>query len=136
MKTPLLFVYGTLRREAGKEVHELLRKNGRYQGRGTVRGKLFRLDGYPGLVLSNNAEDTVVGEVYRLDNEHIDKTLSELDEYEGMGHSDPPPHEYRRETVSVRMNGSIVDAWAYVMNRSPEGRPRIQSGDFLDQRVS
>ena len=91
----------------------MIGQNARFEGEGTVQGQLFDLGVYPGVVLSPDAQDRVIGEVYRLDPLSAGETLRELDEYEGM--------EYRREIVPVRLEDrSSVEAWAYVLNRRPE----------------
>jgi gamma-glutamylcyclotransferase (GGCT)/AIG2-like uncharacterized protein YtfP len=137
MTTPFLFVYGTLRRLAGHEAHSVLERNARFEGEGTVPAQLFSLGHYPGLVLSEDPSDRVLGEVYRLEPSHMDDTLQELDAYEGMGRSDPHPHKYRREVITVHLaTGSTVDAWAYVLIHVPPGSPRIPSGDYLEWRAS
>jgi len=33
-------------------------------------------------------------------------------------------------------DGSVLNAWAYVLNREPQGCPRILSGDYLEWRAS
>jgi gamma-glutamylcyclotransferase (GGCT)/AIG2-like uncharacterized protein YtfP len=129
-------VYGTLRRLNGSDPHALLQRKANLESEGTIQGQLFNLGEYPGLVLSTDSADRVVGEVYRLDAAHIDDTLRELDEYEGMGPTSPQPHEYRREMVRVDLkNGSNVDAWAYVLNQVPRKSARIPSGDYLDRHA-
>jgi gamma-glutamylcyclotransferase (GGCT)/AIG2-like uncharacterized protein YtfP len=47
--------------------------------------------------------------------------------------TDPLPHEYRRDLIPVMLDdGSQLDAWAYVLQRSPRGLQRIHSGDFVE----
>jgi gamma-glutamylcyclotransferase (GGCT)/AIG2-like uncharacterized protein YtfP len=136
MTDPILFVYGTLRRLHGGERHAWLARNSRFGGEGTVQAQLFSLGNYPGLVLSKDPRDKVLGEIYRLTS-HPDDMLRELDEYEGIGPTHPETHEYRREIVTVRLaEGSTVNAWAYVLNREPAGCPRILSGDYVEWRAS
>jgi gamma-glutamylcyclotransferase (GGCT)/AIG2-like uncharacterized protein YtfP len=137
MISPFLFVYGTLRRLYGHPQHAVLERNGGFVGEGTIQAQLFYLGNYPGARLSVNPSDRVFGEVYCLEASQTGDTLRQLDEYEGLGHADPEVHEYRREIVTVRLaDGSVVDAWAYVLNLEPQGCLRILSGDYLEWRDS
>ena len=137
MATPLVFVYGTLRRLHGGELHALLRHHARFEGEGSVQAQLFNLGDYPGLVHSANPSDRVLGEVYRLEPSHLSETLEQMDGYEGIGPSYPVPPEYRREVVAVQLaEGSVADAWVYVFNGEPLGCPPIPSGDYMEWRAS
>jgi len=129
-----LFVYGTLRRDPRHEMFHLLAKHARYVGEATVSGRLFDLGDYPGMV-SPDERKNVVGEVYDVDPREWERVITRLDEYEGCGPLDPPPHEYRREIVDARLaNGSLVQAWAYVLSRVPSATREIRSGDYLAWR--
>jgi len=137
MIPPLLFVYGTLRRLYGHPQHAMLERNSEFVGEGAIQAQLFYLGNYPGALLSVEPSDRVIGEVYRLDGCQADDTLRQLDEYEGLGQADPEACEYRREVVTVRLaDGSMVHAWAYVLNREPQGCIRIVSGDYFEWRAS
>ena len=59
----LLFVYGTLRAGASQDIHRLA-PPARFIGRGRVRGRLYHLGPYPGLVRGGDA--WVQGEVYAI----------------------------------------------------------------------
>ncbi len=91
-----------------------------------MHGQLFNLGKYPGLVLSDDAHDRVLGEVYRIAPAHLAETMRELDDYEGIALANP---EYRREVVTVHLaNGPAIEAWAYILNRDPRRYTRIVSG--------
>jgi gamma-glutamylcyclotransferase (GGCT)/AIG2-like uncharacterized protein YtfP len=76
-----LFVYGTLRRGAQPNGHAaLLHGAARFVGRGRVRGRLYRVSWYPGLVDSDDGHDTVVGDVFALP--AGESLLAALDAYE------------------------------------------------------
>jgi len=133
----LLFVYGTLRRRCAHPQHAVLEGNGEFVGEGTIQAHLFYLGNYPGALLSADPSDRVFGEVYRLGASHAAEALQQLDKYEGIDEADPEAPEYRREMVTVRLaDGSMLDAWAYVLNREPQGCLRILSGDYLEWRAS
>jgi len=124
-----LFVYGTLRSEFQNEFARLLRAGSVFVGKARIRGRLYRLDGYPGLKLSRSGGDWASGEVYLL--RDPEATLSALDAYEGCAPGDPPPHEFERvRAAAVMEDGSAADVWVYVYNhKAPESR-RIVSGEF------
>jgi gamma-glutamylcyclotransferase (GGCT)/AIG2-like uncharacterized protein YtfP len=130
-----LFVYGTLRRDTQHELFRLLARRARFLGDATVSGKLYDLGNYPGLIYPGNGR--VLGEVYEIDRPYWESVIDRLDEYEGCTPSDPQPHEYRREVVSVQLtSGETLPAWAYVLNREPRNLREIQSGDYLSWRAT
>jgi len=129
-----LFVYGTLRADAGHATHHVLAEHARFAGPATVRGALYSLGEYPGLVPQPDAEALVAGELYEIHADALEYTLSVLDAYEGLGPAQSPPHEYRREPVPVILrDGRQLTAWTYVLNRPLDGLRRIHSGDFSKQ---
>jgi gamma-glutamylcyclotransferase (GGCT)/AIG2-like uncharacterized protein YtfP len=71
----LLFAYGTLMR--GYRRHRLFAPDATFLGEGSVRGRLLELRGYPGLV---DGRGSVRGELYRL---HDRELLRALDREEG-----------------------------------------------------
>ena len=99
-----LFVYGTLHPDrAPAEIAEVVR-GFRQIGRGSVRGKLFDLGEYPGVVLDGGG-GVVNGVVFTLP----DGVLARLDAYEGGS--------FERERVRVEMaDGSRRECWMYVWN--------------------
>jgi len=131
---PLLFVYGTLRRASRHPMHALVGRACRYVDAGWVRGRLYDLGEYPGLVHEPAAAQRVLGELWRLPPAHADVLLA-LDEYEGCGPADPQPHEYARLQLSVERAGSTpVSAWVYVLaGPLPRGAIAIASGDWLQR---
>jgi gamma-glutamylcyclotransferase (GGCT)/AIG2-like uncharacterized protein YtfP len=84
-----------------------------------VRGVLYHLGKYPGLILSNTA-GWVYGEVYRLTDEQL---LIELDEYEGSS--------FERVTVDALLDsGATEQCWVYIYRGDVSGHPVIASGDY------
>lgn len=95
----------------------------------TYQGILYMIDYYPGVVLSNNQNDVVSGELFRLRNED---QMADLDQYEGIGDSFEKPYEYKREIVTVKDENDIIyKTWIYHYAWSVKNRNRISSGDFL-----
>ena len=113
----LLFAYGTL-----KDPGRLAAVIGgatkcRRIGDGSIGGILYDAGGYPVLVPSQAAADTVPGVVLELD----DTALPQLDDYEGVDSG-----LYTRQWCAVRLaDGTTVQAWVYVYARPVTALPRI-----------
>ncbi len=122
----LLFVYGTLRRNRRGRLHPLLRGRARYVGPASVRGRLYDLGRYPGLLLAGN--DRVSGELYRLPDPC--SAWPALDRYEECDPSDPQAEYVRRLIPVHRPGGTTVDAWCYLYNRPLLPRQRVHGGDY------
>src|SRR5258708_19688022 len=61
-----LFVYGTLMRGFDHPMAQLLAANADFLGEARCRGRLYLVKHYPGLVLSDDPNDIVFGELFRL----------------------------------------------------------------------
>ena len=130
MNSDHLFVYGTLMRSFENPMAQLLSRSADFIGTARCRGRLYSVQYYPGLLLSDDPNDVVFGELYRL--RARDALLRELDMYEACGEGFAEPTEYIRRMLSVTLgDGSAVDAWIYVYNWPVEGMPRIASGRFV-----
>src|ERR1700710_3136772 len=117
MTSDRLFVYGALMRGFDhREAH--------------CRGRLYRVQHYPGLVLSDDPADIVCGELYRL--RAPAELLREFDMYEACGEGFAAPTEYVRQMLSLTSDaGAISEAWTYIYNWPVSGLPRIASGRFM-----
>jgi gamma-glutamylcyclotransferase (GGCT)/AIG2-like uncharacterized protein YtfP len=125
----LLFVYGTLMRGFDNPMAQLLTRSADYLGPATCRGRLYRVKHYPGLVLSDAADDFVHGELYRL--RHVEEMLREFDMYEACGEGFAEPTQYVRKMLAVtREDGSATEAWTYIYNWPVAQLARIESGRF------
>ncbi len=130
-----LFVYGTLREDPNHDMYRVLARNARFVGDGSVMARLYDLGDYPGMVLSGRQDECVAGEVYEFTQSEAGKLLRVLDEYEGLGPDDAPPHEYRRVLVDVQLAGTAaLTAWAYVLADPVPKYPRIPASDYLQWR--
>src|SRR3979411_2993212 len=78
-----LFVYGTLMRGFDHPMAKLLSRSADFIGEAKCCGRLFLIKHYPGLVLSDGADDIVFGELYHL--RARDELLGEFDMYEACG---------------------------------------------------
>lgn len=127
----LVFVYGTLRKDARAQLLSPLCRGWIFRGYGSVAGELYDFGAYPGAVPSALPEARIVGELYELPDAAT--LLPSVDDYEGCGVSDEPPHEFERELVEVDMeDGGVAQAWIYWYRPDPMGR-RLDSGDYLER---
>jgi len=125
-----LFVYGTLMRGFGHPMAQLLSRAADFIGEARCRGRLYLVKHYPGLVLSDDADDVVFGELFRL--QQADECLREFDMYEACGEGFAQPTEYVRHMLQVALDdGGAREAWTYVYNWPVDRLPRIASGRFL-----
>ncbi|GLH78882.1 gamma-glutamylcyclotransferase [Bradyrhizobium sp. SSBR45G] len=130
MTSDLLFVYGTLMRGFDHPMARLLSANADFAGEASCRGRLYRIQHYPGLVLSEDAADLVHGELFRL--RQPEPMLREFDMYEACGEGFAQPTEYLRQHLTVTLaDGSAREAWTYVYNWPVDAAARIASGRFL-----
>src|ERR1700755_2528533 len=107
-----LFVYGTLMRGFDHPMAQLLSRSADFLGEARCRGRLHLVKHYPGLVLSQDSADVVVGELYRLRDRAA--LLGELDMYEACGEGFPEPTEYIRQMLPVTLaDGTAGEAWTY-----------------------
>lgn len=132
MNLDYIFVYGTLRRGTHSEMSKLLAKHAEFIDDAAYQGKLYKIDAYPGAVPSDDPDDAVQGEVYKL--HQADAVLPLLDRYEEFGPEFPEPNEYtRRKQALLLKNGRTMTAWVYLYNHPTEGLELIESGNFLNK---
>ncbi len=93
------------------------------------KAKLYKIDWYPALIETEDEENEVVGDVFKLKDV---AAWTKIDEYEGIGVGEPP-YEYRRSKVRVKTEDGELDSWVYFYNIDlPDGAELIESGDFLN----
>ena len=126
-----LFVYGTLRRDARHPMGRYLAEHAEHEGEAVLEeADLFDLGSYPGVRVPGGG--TVLGDVYALHPDTVDAVMARLDDYEGCGADDPPPHQYARQLLTVNLaDEEDVEAWVYVLRRVPLQAVPIPSGDYL-----
>jgi gamma-glutamylcyclotransferase (GGCT)/AIG2-like uncharacterized protein YtfP len=126
MSDHFVFVYGSLRRgNAG--AMSVRFPEASYVAEGKVRGRLYDLGAYPGLLLDSSAS-MVTGEVYEVD----DDTLRRLDQFELTS-------DYIRKQVEVEHGSERTACWIYVPERDAEvlkGFDLIESGDWIAHKRS
>ncbi|MFT4275130.1 MAG: gamma-glutamylcyclotransferase family protein [Rhodopseudomonas sp.] len=134
MMSDRLFVYGTLMRGYDHPMARLLSSNAEFLGTASIPGRLYLMRHYPALVPSEDPDEHVHGEVFRL--HRVDEVLAQLDDYEGCGPSDQRS-EYRREISQVTLDGGTeLDAFVYYFNWDVARLPRIVSGRFQPEAFS
>jgi gamma-glutamylcyclotransferase (GGCT)/AIG2-like uncharacterized protein YtfP len=130
MDSDRLFVYGTLMRGYVHPMAKLLSANADFLGEASCRGKLYLVKHYPGLVLSDDTNEIVHGELYRL--RAPDDLLRAFDMYEACGEGFAEPTQYVRQMFSVTLaDGTASAAWTYIYNWPVAKLTRIESGRFL-----
>jgi gamma-glutamylcyclotransferase (GGCT)/AIG2-like uncharacterized protein YtfP len=125
-----LFTYGTLRLNQSHPMATFLAQNATLVGLALLpKAKLFKIDWYPALIETENENDEVTGDVFKLNN--ID-SLKKIDEYEGIGIGNEP-YEYRRSKVKIKTDTEELESWVYFYNIDlPSDAELIESGDFLN----
>jgi gamma-glutamylcyclotransferase (GGCT)/AIG2-like uncharacterized protein YtfP len=125
-----LFVYGTLRFDlASVETRSLLAGVKRISA-ATVRGKLYDLGEYPGLILEEGGA-LISGEMLELG---AAKTqLRALDAYEEFAENAVSQSLFvRTKCRAVLADGQSVEAWIYVYNQSLNAARLIEGGDYAE----
>lgn len=132
MTSDRLFVYGTLMRDFDHPMAQLLSRSAEFIGEARCRGRLYLVKHYPGLLLSDAADELVFGELYRLT--QPEALLREFDMYEACGEGFAEPTEYIRRMLPVTLqDGAVAEAWTYLYNWPVAHLPRIASGRFMEK---
>jgi gamma-glutamylcyclotransferase (GGCT)/AIG2-like uncharacterized protein YtfP len=132
MTSDHLFVYGTLMGGFDHPMARLLSRVANFVGKARCRGRLYLVRHYPGLVPSDDPDDIVFGELYRL--RQVEESLREFDRYEACGEGFADPTEYVRRLLTITPDeGPPLKAWTYVYNWPVDRLPRIASGRFLEE---
>lgn len=113
-------------------MHHLIADDCEFFSEGVMRGKLYEVLGYPGAIESEDANDQVSGELYKmLDRKRV---LARLDDYEECSAKFPVPHEYSRKPLSIAFTGGgSVVAWVYLYNRDVSRLRQIITGGYLNR---
>ncbi len=122
-----LFVYGTLMKGIPSRMASFLEQQGSFLGEGSVQGWLYDLGNYPGLIFDAQAENEVIGHIFRL--EHPSFVFEKLDAFEGIEANDSG--EYTRIEIPVRFQNQILYCWVYQYNRDTKGLPVITQKSYL-----
>lgn len=125
-----VFVYGTLRPGAhGNRAATRLLREAKHLGPARLQAKLYRIHWFPGVVLSDDPDDRVKGDLFELPLRG--ELLAALDAYERYNPRRPKRGDFRRELQQVTTNTGQVTAWVYAYFGPVSEVQRIASGDFL-----
>jgi gamma-glutamylcyclotransferase (GGCT)/AIG2-like uncharacterized protein YtfP len=120
----LVFVYGTLRTGGSNRFRM---DGGESLGPASVRGRLYAIDWYPGLV-PDAAAGPVTGELFAVAAAH----LRELDAFEGIPEGADAGAEYRRVRARVEVHsGGNRTAWLWEWLGPVDESRRLGGGDWL-----
>lgn len=104
-----------------------LEQRSKYVGPAKLRGLLLDLGPFPGLIESSDF--WTFGEVVELAD--ADRTLPELDEYEGCGRDPEPPLLYQRRAVNAILeDGRDVEVWTYFYTGPVANYQRMEEGRY------
>ena len=126
-----LFVYGTLMRGFDHPMAQLLSRSADFIGEARCRGRLYLVKHYPGLVLSDDADDVVFGELYRL--RQPLELLREFDMYEACGEGFRRADRICPADAAGHARRRRGEAWTYLYNWPVAHLPRIASGRFMER---
>ena len=122
----LVFIYGSLRRGGSNHFRMA---GAEFIASGTITGRMYRIDWYPGLVL-DEAGDEIHGEVYSVGPE----LLSALDVFEGFSAGETQGSEYRRvQTTVVQQDSITLTAWVWEWLGLVDESQRVSDGDWLKE---
>ena len=123
-----VFVYGTLRRGGSNHFRMA---GAEFISCGTIAGRMYRIDWYPGLVL-DPAGDEVHGEVYVVGPD----LLSVLDIFEGGSVGEVEGSEYRRvETTVMKQDSQTLSAWVWEWRGPVDESQRVSGGNWLKEEL-
>lgn len=134
-----LFIYGTLLEAAQHPMGQLLRDNGSFIARGSIRARLYIIDevdehgpnSFPAAVPSFDNDDRVHGEIFALHAPEI--VLPKFDDYEACSPRWPEPHEFLRRSVKVLLeDGSVLDAISYLYTYDISRARHVPGGRFTE----
>jgi gamma-glutamylcyclotransferase (GGCT)/AIG2-like uncharacterized protein YtfP len=124
-----LFAYGTLRRGFAPDTLAGLVAGFDWEGEASVRGRLYDLGAYPGVVLDPTGGHRVHGEVARFDAEAALWEL--LDGYEGADARHPGARLFRRVRCDAqRAEGGFARVWLYEYARDPGAAALLPDGRY------
>ncbi|MBS2213707.1 gamma-glutamylcyclotransferase [Carboxylicivirga mesophila] len=124
-----LFVYGTLLNNSDHPMATYLNQQAKFTTSGFLVGKLYKVDDYPGAIVTQQIDERVYGQIYSLQNE--EQVLNELDKYEETGVDFSEPCEYIREVVEVFDDfGKVFNCWVYLYNWPVDDLVHIPSGNY------
>ncbi|MDP8567589.1 gamma-glutamylcyclotransferase family protein [Methylophilus aquaticus] len=127
----LLFVYGTLRKGNANKMSAYLSTHAQFLTHAWFQGLMFQISYYPGVIASEDVNDCVYGEVYKLNDP--DSALAILDAYEECSAQHTQPAEYKRVIARIHAkDGTLFEqVWIYLYQWPINDKVLIKEGDFM-----
>jgi gamma-glutamylcyclotransferase (GGCT)/AIG2-like uncharacterized protein YtfP len=123
-----LFVYGKLKHDQHNEHSDYLSSLAYRMGNGFVFGRIYLInDKYPGLFLSNDSNEKVYGEIYKVNDPFI---FDKLDKYEEACPKTKKNAEFKRVIGKPYFGVNVISCWIYVYNKLVDDSTLIKSGIF------
>ena len=128
MSERYVFVYGTLRKGDDNDITRLSPPP-RYVGNSEISGLMYHLGAYPGVVLTDDASQPIIGEVYAIE-PALEQVLDEIEMIYPQQRD-----EYGKRHVVVRVGLQQLSCLVYEINPAYiQGKPLIASGDWVKDR--
>jgi gamma-glutamylcyclotransferase (GGCT)/AIG2-like uncharacterized protein YtfP len=123
-----VFVYGTLRKGDDNDITRLSPAP-RYVGNSVISGLMYHLGAYPGVVLTDDASQTIIGEVYAIE-PALEQVLDEIEMIYPQQRD-----EYVKRNVVLKLGAQQLSCLVYEINPAYiHGKPVIASGDWVKDR--
>ena len=123
-----IVLYGSLMQRLKNRDQLNLAQSLNFHGQCKLKGRLYDLGAYPGLVL--NKEDIIYGELYKIVHP---KALNILDEYERFDDNDSSNSLYIRRCI--QLVHPKQQAWVYVYNGDTSKKKRVESGSWRQHLI-
>lgn len=132
-----IFVYGTLGRTTyphttPHHMHGVLTSFATFFSKAVLKGQMYFISQYPGVIASESSEDEVFGEVYTLTtNPHRNSLLWKIiDEYESADGTPDALYVRKKASVVLLEEGTTLEVWVYFYNHAVDKLERIITGDY------
>jgi gamma-glutamylcyclotransferase (GGCT)/AIG2-like uncharacterized protein YtfP len=114
--------------QSGNLFGRYLKQHGSYLSEGKIKGQLYDIGDYPGLVLTASLKEYVYGSIYQLNN--VKETLKIIDDYEGCGPDQHQPNLFVRVREAIVTRDSVTIAWIYIYNLPVYSLRKMPSGKY------
>lgn len=123
-----VFVYGTLRKGDDNDITRLSPAP-RHVGNSVISGLMYHLGAYPGVVLTDDPAQTIIGEVYAIE-PALEQVLDKIEMIYPQQRD-----EYVKSNVVLKLGAQQLTCLVYEINPSYiQGKPLITSGDWVKDR--
>ncbi|MFY0606957.1 MAG: gamma-glutamylcyclotransferase [Cyclobacteriaceae bacterium] len=127
--TQYLFAYGFLKSQFhGSEKTETPEMLVDLVSPGTLKGKIYRVNIYPGVIYDPNCDQEIKGEVFKM--QDPETLLHTLDMYENALPLVQLNPDYERRIRPVETPQGILECWVYEYIKPVNPATEIKSGEF------